>query len=85
MATQNASDILKLWLTEHLFDGLCDGDDCGCLLDDFAPCGDGPYPSCQPARKVELPRPNPWNEDYALTPNVVDFIRDNLYLWDRAK
>jgi hypothetical protein len=25
--------------------GLCN-DDCGCGMDDFAPCGDGPYPDC---------------------------------------
>lgn len=29
--------------------------DCGCSLDDFAPCGDGPYPECVAARSLTVP------------------------------
>lgn len=42
-------DIVTDWLRTHGYDGLCrdlgDGEECGCSLDDFAPCGnawDGP-------------------------------------------
>ena len=31
-------DMIKAYLTEHGFDGLY-GDDCGCKVDDIAPCG----------------------------------------------
>lgn len=38
------------WLREHGADGLCEPEtECGCGLDDFAPCGDGPYPHCKAA------------------------------------
>jgi len=34
-------EIVKKYLQEHGFDGLrADGNDCGCLIDDLAPCGD---------------------------------------------
>jgi len=29
-------------------------DPCGCGLDDIAPCGDGPYPQCKPAKARTL-------------------------------
>lgn len=35
--------------------GMCDGAGCGCGVDDFAPCGDGPYSDCAPARKLIVP------------------------------
>lgn len=44
-------EIIIAWLREHHFDGLCEPEtECGCGLGDFAPCGDGPYPHCQPAK-----------------------------------
>ena len=45
----NTHDIVKRWLQANHFDGLS-LDDCGCGLDDFAPCDSGPYPECQSAR-----------------------------------
>jgi len=43
-------DILKDWLKEHGFDGLCNPEErCDCGLDDFCPCG---YPQdCVSAKK----------------------------------
>lgn len=47
----NCRDIIKTWLQGNDHDGLCQPyADCGCGLDDFAPCGDGPFPHCQPAK-----------------------------------
>lgn len=44
---------LAEWLKEHEYDGLCrdlGGEDwCGCGLNDFAPCDNGPHGDCQPA------------------------------------
>ncbi|MDD3493919.1 MAG: hypothetical protein PHZ19_10535 [Candidatus Thermoplasmatota archaeon] len=36
-------EMVRQWLVEHGYDGLCIGDDgwdCGCAVDDLAPCGD---------------------------------------------
>ena len=36
--------------------GLVDTEtECGCCLNDFVPCGDGPYPDCQPAIRLIVP------------------------------
>ena len=32
-------DIITEYLKANHYDGLTDGDDCGCLLDDLMPCG----------------------------------------------
>ena len=51
----DCSIIIKQWLVEHEMDGLCDPDtECGCGLDDFAPCGEGPRPFCKPAKARTL-------------------------------
>ena len=36
-------------------DGMINDEGCGCGVDDFAPCGDGPYSECSPARKLIIP------------------------------
>ncbi len=51
----NAIDIVINHLRNHGYDGLCHPDnECGCGLNDFAPCGDGPYPDCQSAKARKL-------------------------------
>ena len=47
----NVHEMVKLYIRQQGMDGLCNGV-CGCGLDDFAPCGDGPYSDCEMARKV---------------------------------
>jgi len=42
-------EIVKIWLKENGFDGLCN-EDCGCGLDYFAPCEGGPSHDCESAR-----------------------------------
>lgn len=56
----NARSIILRYLRRHGHAGLCLIDEhcnrCGCGIDDsFAHCGEGPYPECQPARRVIVP------------------------------
>lgn len=46
----NAYEIMKQWLDDNEFDGLC-CDKCGCLKNDLFPCG-AINNSCQPGYKV---------------------------------
>ena len=48
----NVTEILKGWLSEHGYDGLC-GDECGCGIDDLFPCEMGAL--CIPAYKRVCP------------------------------
>lgn len=51
----DCKEIVIEWLKQHGADGLCEPDtECGCGLEDFAPCGDGPYPHCKPAKAATL-------------------------------
>lgn len=51
----NVSEIVKLYLYSEGYDGLMNQDgECGCPLDDFAPCCNGPCPECVPARAKVL-------------------------------
>lgn len=43
----DVKEIVKLWLEQNGYDGLCE-EDCGCFLGEFMPC-DTPLPSCEPA------------------------------------
>jgi len=46
----NIEEILKAWLKENGYDGLCNPvDECGCGLDDFMPCGDPNISDCEAA------------------------------------
>ena len=43
-------DILKKWLSEKGFDGLCNPEaECGCGLEDLIPCGEA-CDDCEPAK-----------------------------------
>lgn len=44
----NVHNIVVEYLAKNHYDGLCT-EDCGCGVKDLAPCGDGPFPECQPA------------------------------------
>ena len=46
----NVKEIIKDYLRKNGYDGLCDGDECGCWLDDFWPCEGCNDPArCRPA------------------------------------
>ena len=49
MTTQ---EILKEWLEDHGYDGLCNID-CGCGVDDLFCCYDSRFLDCKPAYKHE--------------------------------
>ena len=57
--------ILRAWLKEHNYDGLCNPElECGCGLDDFVPCNGSPMyggiqADCQPAHRREV-KPGEW-------------------------
>jgi len=44
---KEVEEIIEEWLTANGYDGLC-GDNCGCGIDDLAPCGAFPG-DCEPA------------------------------------
>jgi len=47
----NVSEIIKEYLKKNGYDGLCDHyNECGCELDDLAPCGGLEY-NCEPGHK----------------------------------
>jgi hypothetical protein len=46
-------EMLRGWLVEHGFDGLCNSEfECGCGLDDLFPC-ESCFDDCEPAYLVE--------------------------------
>lgn len=47
-----ALDIIKKYLVDNGYDGLCNGD-CGCGLDDLSPCGCTVNNDCMPAYKFK--------------------------------
>jgi len=42
---KNVKEIVNEWLIDEGFDGLCN-DECGCSINDLAPCYDGPFYDC---------------------------------------
>lgn len=49
------NEILKEWLQDHEYNGLCFPDfECGCGIDDLMPCGE-PNPRCEPGHFVDSP------------------------------
>jgi hypothetical protein len=48
----DVKEIIKSWLKQNKYDGLCNGMiECGCGVDDLAPCDNGPCGDCEPAMK----------------------------------
>ena len=48
-------DIMKKWLKENGYDGLCLPDEeCGCTFEDFMPCGE-PSPRCEAGHCEKAP------------------------------
>ena len=47
-------EIIQGYLREYGFDGLA-GDECGCLLDDIAPCGEMNVNDCEAGYKINRP------------------------------
>lgn len=50
---KDVKDIVLDWLKTNGCDGLCN-DDCGCGVDDFAPCEEGPWSNCIAAQSRVL-------------------------------
>ena len=50
----DVSYMVRRYLIGHGFSGLC-APECGCGLDDLAPCADGPFADCRAARSVTVP------------------------------
>ena len=46
-------DIVREYLKENGYDGLCDGDGCGCCAEDLMPCNYMGCMTCVPGYKVE--------------------------------
>lgn len=58
------ADIVSAYLQAFDFDGLYN-DECGCLLDDLAPCGEI-CDTCSPGKQVKAPPSTGW--DYLIVP-----------------
>jgi len=46
-------EIIAAWLGDNGYDGLYDGDECGCGINDLAPCIQESVPACYPGYKHE--------------------------------
>jgi hypothetical protein len=52
----NVLQIIKIWLKDNGYDGLC-STDCGCSLDNLAPCDREEIAECEPGYKNPCPGP----------------------------
>lgn len=54
----NVREIVKKWLQENGYEGLCSGwISCGCAIDDLMPCDELDPTHCEPGYKVPCPGP----------------------------
>jgi len=61
--SKTVRDIIESYLRDNGFDGLCEPDtECGCGLDDLAPCG-GIIQDCHPAYRIRRPDGDPEEDD----------------------
>jgi hypothetical protein len=42
-------ELIRLYLIDNGYDGLCNDEECGCLLDDLTPCDGAGILECMPA------------------------------------
>ncbi len=47
----NVKEIIQKYLKANEFDGLFEDGECGCLIDDLAPCGSDALLDCKPGYK----------------------------------
>lgn len=67
-------DILRNWLEENGYDGLCLPDEeCGCSLENFMPCGE-PSPRCEAGHCVKAPEGS--GVDYFIYPGKKEEEND---------
>lgn len=67
-------DIIKNWLKENGYDGLCNCElECGCLLTDFMPCDYPNFKMCLAGYKVDKPS-LPSGFDYYLCPSKIGTV-----------
>jgi len=77
---RNVGEILKAYLRENGYDGLCNPNiECECDFDDFAPCTDNPMyggisTECQPAHRREV-EPGIWRCVIEDGSKKVDIVR----------
>ncbi len=69
----NVHDIVKQYLKDNGFDGLCT-EDCGCLIDDLFPCCQEGLVDCVPGYKLDAE--DAVNRGY----NVNSFPHDSNYV-----
>jgi len=75
-------DIIKSYLRDNGFDGLCEPDtECGCGLDDLAPC-DGIIQDCIPAYRITLRDGDWWfTADFDHKPTEAEIQR----YWEKLR
>jgi len=62
--------IIKTWLEDNGYDGLCDPDnECGCHIDDFMPCGE-PSIHCEAGHQEDAPKDS--GVDYFIYPGKAN-------------
>jgi len=68
MKLKNVYEIISDYLATNGFDGLHNGAECGCLLDDLNPCGDMTS-SCSAGYKIDVPDDVECEFDYYICDN----------------
>jgi len=79
-------EIIKTWLEENGYDGLCDPDtECGCELSDLMPCSEG-WEHCQAGHKKDDGLIYPGKaqpedlEDKCFNTGCIDYMEKAIYV-----